>query len=296
MENTSENWKIYVNGEMVPWNEARISVLDRGFQYGDGIFEGMRCYDGRIFKLQEHTDRLFRSAKAVHIQIPMTKDEFNDAVKRVLRENGFRDAHVKPQITRGNATKLGLDPRNTTRPNIVIPARPIGKSMFDAEKGFRLASVSVRKIPAQCLDPRIKCLNYMVHILARAEAVASGADEAMMLDIRGHVAEGCGDNLFLVKAGELYTPQCQDALQGITRETVIEMAEREGIKMHETRLTSYDFYTADEVFATGSGAGILAVTEIDKKRVGDGTTGNVTRRLIQLYDQEVKKGEPVSEE
>ena len=293
MESASENWKVYVNGEMVPWNEATISVFDRGFQYGDGVFEGMRCYDGLIFKLKEHTDRLFRSARAVHIQIPLSKDELNDAVKHVLRENGFRDAHVKPQITRGNAPKLGLDPRNTTRPNIVIPARPIGKSMFSAEKGFRLASVSVRKIPAQCLDPRIKSLNYLAHILARAEAVASGADEAIILDVQGHVAEGCGDNLFMVKAGQLYTPNCQDALEGITRETVIEMAEREGIPVHQTRLTLYDFYTAEEVFATGSGAGVLAVTEIDKKVVGDGTTGDLTRRLIQLYDEEVKKGEPV---
>ena len=123
MESASENWKVYVNGEMVPWNEATISVFDRGFQYGDGVFEGMRCYDGLIFKLKEHTDRLFRSARAVHIQIPLSKDELNDAVKHVLRENGFRDAHVKPQITRGNAPKLGLDPRNTTRPNIVRNSR-----------------------------------------------------------------------------------------------------------------------------------------------------------------------------
>ena len=191
-DKNNENWKVYVNGEMVPWNEAKISVFDRGFQYGDGVFEGMRCYDGRIFKLQEHTDRLFRSAKAVHIEIPLSKQDFNRAVKSVVRENDFREAHLKPQVTRGTAPKLGLDPRNTTAPNIVIPARPIGKSMFDAEKGFRLAAVSVRKIPAMCLDPRIKSLNYLVNILARAEALASGADEAIMLDIHGYVAEGPG--------------------------------------------------------------------------------------------------------
>jgi branched-chain amino acid aminotransferase len=294
MQNEKTNdWIVYVNGEMVPWNEAKISVFDRGFQYGDGVFEGMRCYDGRIFKLKEHTDRLFRSARAVHIEIPLSKEEFNEAVKRVIRENGFRNAHIKPQVTRGTAPKLGLDPRNAAAPNIVIPARPIGKSMFDEEKGFRLAAVSVRKIPAMCLDPRIKSLNYLVNILARAEALSSGADEAIMLDIHGYVAEGCGDNLFLVRDEELYTPAVQDALEGITRQTVIEIAHRQNIEVHETRLTLYDFYTADEVFATGSGAGIIAVTEIDKKTISGGKIGRMTRRISQLYEEEVKKGEPV---
>ena len=141
-----EDWLVYVNGEMVAWKDAKISVFDRAFQYGDGVFEGMRCKDGRIFKLKEHTERLFRSARMVGIEIPMTKEQFNEAVKSVIRENNFREAHIKPVVSRGTAWKLGLDPRNTTEPNIVIPARPIGKSMFDAEKGFKLASVSVRKI------------------------------------------------------------------------------------------------------------------------------------------------------
>jgi branched-chain amino acid aminotransferase len=292
----SEEWKVYVNGKMVPWDQASISVFDRGFQYGDGVFEGMRCYEGRIFKLTEHTERLFRSAQAVHIEMPISKKQFNEAVKRVIRENGFRDAHIKPQVTRGTAPKLGLDPRNTTTPNIVIPARPIGKSMFDAEKGFRLAAVSVRKIPAMCLDPRIKSLNYLVNILARAEAQASGADEAIMLDIHGYVSEGAGDNLFLVRDDRLYTPCLQDALEGITRATVIEMAGREKIPVHATRLTLYDFYTADEVFATGSGAGIIAVTEVDKKVISGGKMGEMTRHISRLYEQEVKKGEAVLED
>jgi branched-chain amino acid aminotransferase len=165
--------------------------------------------------------------------------------------------------------------------------------MFDAEKGFHLAAVSVRKIPAMCLDPRIKSLNYLVNILARAEAQASGADEAIMLDIHGYVSEGAGDNLFLVRDGVLYTPEVQDALEGITRQTVIDMTQREGIPVHQTRLTLYDFYTADEVFATGSGAGIIAVTEVDKKAISGGRMGEMTRRIGQLYEQEVKKGEPV---
>ncbi len=288
-----ENWLIYLNGEMVPAREAKISVFDRGFQYGDGVFEGLRAYAGRIFKLKEHVDRLFRSAKAINIEIPLSKEEFSEAIKRVVRDNKFTDAHIKPQVTRGIAWKLGLDPRNTTAPNIVIPARPIGKSMFDVEAGFKLASVSVRKIPAVCLDPRIKSLNYLVHILARAEAIASGADEAIILEIFGCVSEGCGDNIFLVKEEELYTPPVQDALEGITRQTVIDMARREGIVVHETKLTTYDVYIADEVFVTGSGAGIVPVSEVDKRLVSQGKAGEVTERLMVLYDQEVKTGEPV---
>lgn len=290
-----ENWLVYVNGEMVPMKEAKISVFDRGFQYGDGVFEGLRAYDGKIFKLKEHTDRLFRSARAIGIVMPITKEEFNDAVKRVIRENGFRDAHIKPQVTRGIAWKLGLDPRNTTAPNIVIPARPIGKSMFEADKGFKLAAVSVRKIPAMCLDPRVKSINYLVNILARMEAIASGADEAIMLDIHGYVSEGAGDNIFLVKNGELYTPEVQDALEGITRQTVIELAVRMGIKVHETRLTLYDVYNADEVFITGSGAGIVPVTEVDKRIVPSQGIGRVTKLISDAYDEEVKTGESAYE-
>lgn len=290
-----ENWLVYVNGEMVPMKEAKISVFDRGFQYGDGVFEGLRAYDGKIFKLREHTDRLFRSARAIGIVMPITKEEFNDAVKRVIRENGFRDAHIKPQVTRGIAWKLGLDPRNTTAPNIVIPARPIGKSMFEADKGFKLAAVSVRKIPAMCLDPRVKSINYLVNILARMEAIASGADEAIMLDIHGYVSEGAGDNIFLVKNGELYTSEVQDALEGITRQTVIELAVRMGIKVHETRLTLYDVYNADEIFITGSGAGIVPVTEVDKRIVPSQGIGRVTKLISDAYDEEVKTGESAYE-
>ncbi len=290
-----ENWLIYVNGEMVPMKEAKISVLDRGFQYGDGVFEGLRTYNGKIFKLREHADRLFRSARAVNIQMPLTKDEFCEAVKRVVRENKFQDAHLKPQVTRGIAWKLGLDPRNTTAPNIVIPGRPIGKSMFEPDKGFKLAAVSVRKIPAMCFDPRVKSLNYLANILARMEALSSGADEAIMLDIHGYVSEGAADNIFLVKNGELYTPSVQDALEGITRATVIELAGRRKIQVHETKLTLYDVYTADEVFVTGSGAGIVAVSEVDKRVVCGGKMGSLTKILSDAYDEEAQKGESAYE-
>jgi branched-chain amino acid aminotransferase len=275
--------------------EARISVFDRSFQYGDGVFEGLRAYTGRIFKLREHIDRLFRSAQFVNIKIPLSKDQFCDAVKRVVRENNFLDAHIKPQVTRGIAWKLGLDPSNATAPNVIIPARPIGKSMFDTAAGFKLASVSVRKVPAMCIDPRVKSCNYLVNILARSEAVASGADEAIMLDIDGYVAEGAGDNIFLVKDHALYTPPLQDALAGITRATVLELASDSKIPAHETRLTTYDVYTADEVFITGSGAGVVPVTEVDGRPVSGGQPGEITMRMGLLYDERAAHGESAYE-
>jgi len=289
-----ENWLVYVNGEMVPMLEAKISVFDRAFQYGDGVFEGLRAYEGRIFKLKEHVDRLYKSAMAIRIDIMLTKKEFSEAIKRVVRENGFTNAHIKPQVSRGNAFKLGMNPLNTTKPNIVIPARPIGESLFNTE-GFKLATASVRKIPSMCLDPRIKSSTYLVQILARFNAMAAGADEGIMLDINGNVAEGCGDNIFVLKNGELYTPPVWQALEGITRETVIEMAKREGYKVHETQLTIYDVHTADEVFITGSAAGIVPVTEVDKIVISGGAAGKVTRRIVELYKEEVKKGESAYE-
>lgn len=290
-----ENWLVYVNGEMVPWKDAKVSVFDRAFQYGDGVYEGLRCYDGRIFKLKEHTERLFRSATMVGIKMPMAKEAFNEAVKKVIRENNFRNAHIKPLVSRGTAWKLGLDPRNTTEPNIVISARPIGRSMFEAEGGFKLASVSVRKVPAMCLDPRVKSCNYLVHILARMEALASGGDEAIIYDIHGYVSEGCGDNIFLVKDGALYTPLVQDVLGGITRETVIDLTKRANMKVYVDKLTSYDVYNADEIFLTGSGASIIGVTEVDKREVSGGKVGPVTRKILEMYEREVKKGESVFE-
>ena len=283
---------VYVNGEMVPMMEAKISVFDRSFQYGDGVFEGLRAYDGRIFKLKEHVDRLYRSAAAIRIEISLTKSDFCEAIKHVVRENGLKDAHIKPQVSRGNAFTLGMNPLNTTRPNIVIVARQIGESLFKTE-GFKLATASVRKIPSMCLDPRIKSSIYLVQILARFNAIDAGADEAIMLDIQGYISEGCGDNIFVVKNGNLYTPPVWQALEGITRETVIEMSKREGIIVYERQLTMYDVHTADEVFIVGSAAGILSVAEVDNIVISRGITGKVTRRIAELYKEEVKKGESV---
>lgn len=289
-----ENWLVYVNGEMVTAQEATLSVFDRGFLYGDAVFEGLRCHDGRIFKLTEHTERLFRSAAAVGITVPMTRQAFNDAVKRAVRANGFANAHIRPQVSRGVAWKLGLDARNASNPNVVIIVRPIGKSMFETEQGLKLASVSVRKIPAASIDPRIKSCNYLVNILARAEAVASGADEAIMFDTQGRLSEGSGDNIFLVRDGRLFTPPVEDALEGITRETVLDLASRLGIDTCQKVLTVYDVYNAAEVFVTGSAAGIMPVAQVDRRAVPSGVPGPVTKRLIAAYEEEVAQlGEPI---
>lgn len=289
-----ENWKVYINGDILPLREAKISVFDRGFQYGDGVFEGLRCYDGKIFKLEEHVLRLFDSACAVHIKIPLSHVDMKKAIKETVRANGFRNAHIKPIVTRGYGWKLGLDPKNTSAPNIVIIARPIiGSQYGEAGNGLRLAVVSVRKIPACCIDPRIKSLNYLVNILARAEAQASGADEAIMLDTQGFVSEGTGNNIFLVRRGALWTPPVQSGLEGITRQTVIELGRENSIPIYETRLTIYDIYTADEIFLTGSGAEIVPVVEVDKKCIGDDKVGRITKQIIQSYAEAVKRGEPI---
>lgn len=289
-----ENWKVYINGDIVPLKEAKISVFDRVFQYGDGVFEGIRCYDGKVFKLDEHVRRLFDSARAIHIEIPLSHEDMKEAIKGTIRANGFRNAHIKPFVSRGYGWKLGLDPSNASPPNIVIIVRPTAESMYGkAASGLRLAVVSVRKVPASCMDPRIKSLNYLVNVLARAEAQASGADDAIMLDIQGCVAESSGANVFLVRQGSLLTPPIQLALAGITRETVITMAKGASIPTYETPLTLYDVYTADEVFMTGSGAGIVPVIEVDKKPVGEGKPGPITQKFIQLYADVVKMGEPV---
>lgn len=289
-----ENWKVYINGEFLPFKEAKLSVFDRGFQYGDGVFEGLRCYEGKIFKLEEHVLRLFDSARAIHIQMPLSHSEMKRAIKETIRVNGFMNAHIKPLVTRGYGWKLGLDPRNTTKPNIVIIARPIAESMYGkAASGLTLAVVSVRKIPAICIDPRIKSLNYLVNILARAEAQASGADEAIMLDPQGFVSEGSGDNIVLVRRGALWTSPVHSGLAGITRQTVMELGQQISLPIYEGPLTMFDVYTADEIFVTGSGAGIVPVVEVDKKPVGDGKAGKITDQLIKLYAEAVKKGEPI---
>jgi branched-chain amino acid aminotransferase len=217
-----------------------------------------------------------------------------NAIKDTVRANGFRNGHIKAFVTRGYGWELGLDPKNAGTPNMVILMRPTAGSMYGKEaSGLRVAVESVRKIPSACLDPRVKSFNYLVNILARAEAQSSGADDAIMLDVQGFISEGSGTNIFLVRRDALWTPPVQCALEGITRETVIMLAKKASIPIYETPLTVYDVYTAEEVFMTGSGAGIVPVMEVNKKSIGGGGVGPFTQKIIQMYAEEVKRGEPV---
>ena len=255
---------IYINGEFYPRSEAKISVYDHGFLYGDGVFEGIRAYDGIVFKLREHIDRLYDSAKAIMLEIPMSKKEMIDAVLETLRKNNLRDAYIRLVVTRG-VGDLGLDPRKCGKPNVIIIAEPI-LTLYKKEaklKGLSLIISSVRRDRVDATTHQIKSLNYLNSILAKIEAIAAGADDAIMLDERGFVAETSSTNIFLVKNGKIITPPpSTGALPGVTRNFVMELAKRLGYLVEERDVTPFELLTADEVFMTGTGAEIVPVTRI----------------------------------
>ena len=261
---------IYINGEFVPESEAKISIFDHGFLYGDGVFEGIRAYNGRVFKLKEHIDRLYDSAKAISLEIPISKQEFVEIILETLRKNKLRDAYIRPIVTRGIGD-LGLDPRKCKDPTVIVITKPWGKLYGDLyEKGLTAVTVTVRRVSFDALPPNIKSLNYLNNILAKIEANAKGGDEAIFLDRNGYISEGSGDNIFIVKNGTVYTPPTINNLKGITREAVIELISKLGIPFRETNLGLYDLYTADEVFVTGTAAEIAPIIVIDGRKIGDG--------------------------
>jgi len=278
-----EDLLVYINGEFVPASQAKISVFDHGFLYGDGVFEGIRAYNGRVFKLKEHIDRLYDSAKAIDLEIPISKDEFMEIILETLRRNKLRDAYIRPIVTRGIGD-LGLDPRKCKNPSIIVIAQPWGRLYGDLyERGLRAVTVAVRRNAIDSLPPNIKSLNYLNNILAKIEANAKGGDEAIFLDHNGYVSEGSGDNIFIVKNGEVITPPTINNLKGITREVVIELIKKLGIPFKETNISLYDLYTADEIFVTGTAAEICPITWIDGRVVGDGKPGKITRLLMEEF-------------
>ena len=280
---SEEDLLVYLNGEFVPASQAKISVFDHGFLYGDGVFEGIRAYNGRVFKLREHIDRLYDSAKAIDLEIPMTKEEFMEAILETLRRNKLRDAYIRPIVTRG-VGDLGLDPRKCSNPSVIIITQPWGAMYGDLyEKGLRAVTVAVRRNAIDSLPPNIKSLNYLNNILAKIEANAKGGDEAIFLDHNGYVSEGSGDNIFIVKNGVVYTPPTINNLKGITREVVIELIHELGIPFKETNIGLYDLYTADEIFVTGTAAEICPITWIDGRKVGDGKPGKITKKLMEEF-------------
>ncbi len=284
---------MYVDGKFVPQSEAKISVFDHGLLYGDGVFEGIRAYNGRIFKLEQHVNRLFHSAKAIDLKIPQTKEEIANIILETCRRNDIHDGYIRPVITRGPGD-LGLDPRKCKRgPSIVVIAQP-GIALFKGDKGLRMTTSSYRRVPPQSLSPSIKSLNYLNNIMAKVEANQYGVDEALLLDIHGYVSEASAENFFIVKNHSVITPWSSTNLPGVTRETVLEIAPQLGLKPEERLFALYDVWSADEAFLTGTAAEIGPVVELDGRQIGEGTPGPVTKGIMKAFrDLVMSTGTPI---
>lgn len=280
--------KIYINGKYYDREDAKISVFDHGLLYGDGVFEGIRIYNGSVFKLKEHIDRLYLSAKAILLKIPMTKDEMAKAVLDTVKVNekpaSPKDGYIRLIVTRGEGP-LGIDPIPCKKATIIIIVADIQLYPDEYYKnGIEIITASSRRIASDCLDPRIKSLNYLNNIMAKLEARQAGCLEAVMLNREGFVAECTADNIFIIKNNELFTPvYYHGALEGITMRIVLEIAESLGIKAYETTLTRYDLYNADECFMTGTGAEIIPVINIDGRVIGNGKPGMITGKFIDAF-------------
>ena len=290
---------VYVNGNLVPAEEASVSVFDHGFLYGDGVFEGIRVYNGKIFKLDEHLERLYDSAHVIMLRIPLSKEEMRKAVIDTVRANGIRDGYIRLVVSRGPGD-LGLDPRKCSKPTVVIIADTI--QLYPEElykKGLKVVTVPTRRNIPEALNPRIKSLNYLNNILAKIEANNFGGvvHEAIMLDVNGYVVECTGDNIFIVDNGSLITPPTYiGALEGITRNTVIELAKEMEIKVEESLLTRYNLYVADECFLTGTAAEVVPVAEIDGRKIGSEVPGKITSELMKRFrEKTMREGVPVYE-
>src|SRR6516162_4187683 len=274
--------KIYIDGKYYGERDARISVFDHGLLYGDGIFEGIRAYNGRVFKLKEHIDRLFHSAKAILLPIPISHAEMMAAVVETCRRNQIRDGYIRLVVTRGVGT-LGLNPNRCKNSSVIIIADKI--QLYPPElyrKGMAIVTVPTVRNLHSALNPAIKSLNYLNNILAKIEANIAGCEEAIMLNAEGYVAECTGDNVFVVKEDHLLTPPLSaGALYGITRRVVMEMAGESGMKVSEPNLTRYDLFNADECFLCGTGAEIVPVVSIDGRVIGNGKSGLLTRKLVK---------------
>lgn len=276
--------KVYIDGELFPQEEAKISVFDHGLLYGDGVFEGIRSYNGNVFKLQEHIDRLYESAKAIALRIPIGKEDMQKVLYQTLRANNLKDSYIRLVVTRG-VGKLGLEHTKCKKPSIIIITDFI--ELYPSklyEVGIDAVTVRTVRNHFEALNPRIKCLNYMNNILAKIESLNAGASEAIMLNADGYVAECTGENLFVVKDAKLLTPPVNAGiLKGITRDTVIDLAKRSGIQVIEELFTRFELYTADECFLTGTAAEIVPVVKIDGRVIGNGKPGGMTQFLLGKY-------------
>jgi len=287
--------KIYIDGKFYDENNAKVSVFDHGLLYGDGVFEGIRAYNGRVFKLKEHIERLYYSAKAILLTIPMTMEEMTKAVILACRENNIVDGYIRLVVTRGVGT-LGLNPFKCSKPSVIIIADKI--QLYPPkvyEEGMAIITAATTRNLHNALNPAIKSLNYLNNILAKIEAINADVEEAIMLNAEGFVAECTGDNIFIVKGKKLMTPPLSaGALRGITRAVVMDIAQQEGLEVSEPNLTRYDLYNADECFLTGTAAELVPVTKIDRRIIGTGKPGPVTKLLLEKFHALTKVcGEPI---
>jgi branched-chain amino acid aminotransferase len=275
---------IYLDGRLVPREEAKVSVFDHGLLYGDGVFEGIRVYNRRIFRLEPHLDRLYASARAIALDVPLAPAEMAEAVRTTVRENRKDDGYIRLLVTRG-VGDLGVDPRKCARASVVIIVTDIQLYPPELyEQGLKVITSATRQVSHDAVDPRIKSLNYLKNVLAKIDASRAGAHEAIMLNADGFIAECTGDNIYVVRGGTILTPAPQDgALEGITRGALLSLAAEAGIEVRESRLTRYDVHTADECFLSGTGAEVIAVTEVDGRRIGAGGRGPVAARLQQAF-------------
>jgi branched-chain amino acid aminotransferase len=278
--------QIYINGEYFSKEDAKISVFDHGLLYGDGVFEGLRSYNGKVFRLEEHVRRLYESAHAILLAIPMSQEDMCAAINATVKKNGITDGYIRAVITRGSGT-LGLDPNRCSNPQIIIIADAIAlypQEMY--ENGLEIITTSITRNHPSALSPRIKSLNYLNNILAKIEGLKAGCVEALMLNHKGEVAECTGDNIFLVRNGVLYTPPLDAGiLAGVTRNAVIELAIAAGIEVKEISLTKHDVYVADECFLTGTAAEVIPVVKVDDRAIGTGKPGPVTLDLKERFHE-----------
>ncbi len=278
--------QVYINGVYYPKSKATVSVYDHGLLYGDGVFEGIRAYNGIVFKLKEHISRLYRSAHALMLKIPLKEDEMTRAVVETLRKNNLRDAYIRLVVTRG-VGDLGLDPRKCPKPSVIIITDTISIMSSEAkEKGISTVITWIRRHPVDTTTHEIKSLNYLNSVLAKMEATAYGADEAIGLEKNGLVSEGVGENLFIVKDGKVFTPpNSTGALAGITAKLATEFAKNLGYEVSEANLTPFQLFTADELFFTGTAAEIVPIREVNKRKIGNGKPGPVTKKLMGAFEK-----------
>ena len=277
---------IYIDGEFLPKAAAKVSVFDHGLLYGDGVFEGIRSYNGRVFKLDEHLERLYDSAKSIMLRIPIPIEIMKEKVLETLRLNQLREAYIRLIVTRG-VGDLGLDPDKCPQPTIIIIADKI--TLYPPkfyEEGLEIVTASVRRNYAEAINPRIKSLNYLNNILAKIEGKQAGAEEVLMLNAEGYVVECSGDNIFWIKNEILVTPPVHmGILEGVTRNSVIDLAREAGMQVEERVFTRHDLYIADECFLTGTAAEVIPVVKIDRRAIGNGQPGKITQKLIDAFRQ-----------